>query len=117
MWHDARYMNPCGVEMDERVVTSDGKASLSIVTARREDGTAFLHAHQQWFSGQTGLGDPGHYAENSLQATRSLARRLQGFKSLGHTRRFLAAYGPIASHFRPRRHRLSAPEHHQKMAQ
>jgi hypothetical protein len=63
MWHDARYMNPCGVEMDGRVVTSDGKASLSIVTVRREDGTAFLHAHQQWFPGQTGLGDPGHYDE------------------------------------------------------
>jgi putative transposase len=56
-------------------------------------------------------------AENSHQPTRQRARRMQGFKSLGHTRRFVAAYGPIASHFRPRRHRLSAPEYHQKMAQ
>ncbi len=30
------------------------------------------------------------------------------FKSPGHAQRFLAAYGPIAAHFRPRRHRLAA---------
>ncbi len=30
------------------------------------------------------------------------------FKSPGHAQRFLAAYGPIAAHFRPRRHRLPA---------
>jgi hypothetical protein len=34
---------------------------------------------------------------------------MQGFKSAGHAQRFLAAYGPIAQHFRPRRHRFSAP--------
>jgi putative transposase len=30
--------------------------------------------------------------------------------------RFLAAFGAISSHFRPRRHRLSAPEYRQVMA-
>jgi putative transposase len=56
-------------------------------------------------------------AENSHQPTRQRERRMQGFKSPGHAQRFLAAYGPIASHFRPRRHRLSAPAYHQEMRQ
>jgi putative transposase len=56
-------------------------------------------------------------AENSHQPTRQRERRMQGFKSPGHAQRFLSAYGPIASHFRPRRHRLPAPEYRQQMAQ
>jgi len=47
-------------------------------------------------------------AENSHQPTRERERRLRRFKDPGHAQRFLAAYGPIASHFRPRRHRLTA---------
>jgi putative transposase len=54
-------------------------------------------------------------AENSHQPTRQRERRRQGFKSPGHAQRFLAAYGPIAQHFRPRRHRVSAPEYRQEM--
>jgi putative transposase len=54
-------------------------------------------------------------AENSHQPTRQRERRMQGFKSTGHAQRFLAAYGPIAQHFRPRRHRYSAPEYRQVM--
>jgi putative transposase len=56
-------------------------------------------------------------AENSHQPTRQRERRRQGFKSPGHAQRFLAAYGLIAQHFRPRRHRLSALEYRQEMAQ
>jgi putative transposase len=56
-------------------------------------------------------------AENSHQPTRQRERRLQGFKSPAHARRFLSAYGPIVQHFRPRRHRLSAPEYRQEMSQ
>jgi putative transposase len=56
-------------------------------------------------------------AENSHQPTRQRERRMQGFKSPGHAQRFLSAYGPIAQHFRPRRHRLSALEYRQEMAQ
>jgi putative transposase len=52
-------------------------------------------------------------AENFHQPTRQRERRMQGFKSAGHAQRFLAAYGPIAQHFRPCRHRLSAPEYRQ----
>jgi putative transposase len=56
-------------------------------------------------------------AENSHQPTRQRERRLQGFKSPGHAQRFLAAYGPITQHFRPRRHRLSAYDYRREMAQ
>jgi putative transposase len=47
-------------------------------------------------------------AEHSHQPTRERERRMRRFKSPGHAQRFLAAYGPIASHFRPRRHHLAA---------
>jgi putative transposase len=56
-------------------------------------------------------------AENSHQPTRQRERRMQGFKSPGHAQRFLAAYGPIDSHFRPRRHLLPAPVYRQEMRQ
>ena len=56
-------------------------------------------------------------AENSHQPTRERERRMRRFKSPGHAQRFLAAYGPIASHFRPRRHRLSAAVYRQTRAE
>jgi putative transposase len=56
-------------------------------------------------------------AENSHQPTRQRERRMGRFKSPGHAQRFLAAYGPIAQHFRPRRHLLPAPIYRQVMRQ
>jgi putative transposase len=56
-------------------------------------------------------------AENSHQPTRQREWRMQGFKSPGHAQRFLSAYGPIAQHFRPRRHVLSASAYRHEMAQ
>jgi putative transposase len=56
-------------------------------------------------------------AENSHQPTHQRERRMQGFKSAGHAQRFLSASGPITRHFRPRRHRFSAPEYRQEMRQ
>jgi putative transposase len=58
-----------------------------------------------------------HRAENSHQPTRQRERRMQGVTSPGHAQRFLSAYGPIAQHFRPRRHRLSAQAYRQEMVQ
>jgi putative transposase len=55
-------------------------------------------------------------AENSHQPARQRERRMQGFKSPGHAQRFLAAYGLIAQHFRPRRHLFTAPKYRQEMA-
>src|ERR671924_2191821 len=54
-------------------------------------------------------------AENSHQPTRQRERRMQRFKSPGHAQRFLSTYGPLAQHFRPRRHRFSAPAYRQEM--
>ncbi len=56
-------------------------------------------------------------AENSHQPTRERERRMRRFKSPGHAQRFLAAYGPIAAHFRPRRHRLPAAHYRQQRQQ
>jgi putative transposase len=54
-------------------------------------------------------------AENSHQPTRQREQRMQGFKSPGQAQRFLSTYGPIAQHFRPRRHRFSASAYRQEM--
>ncbi|HEX9801946.1 MAG TPA: IS6 family transposase [Gammaproteobacteria bacterium] len=54
-------------------------------------------------------------AENLHQPTRQRERRMQRFKSPGQAQRFLAVYGPIAQHVRPRRHRFCAPEYCQEM--
>jgi putative transposase len=56
-------------------------------------------------------------AENSHQSTRQHERRMGRFKSSGHAQGFLAAYGPIAQHFRPRRHCLPARVYRQEMTQ
>ncbi len=56
-------------------------------------------------------------AENSHQPTRERERRMRRFKSPGHAQRFLAAYGPIAGHFRPRRHRLTAAAYRETRAE
>jgi putative transposase len=54
-------------------------------------------------------------AENSHQPTRQRERHMQRFKSPRRAQRFLSAYGPIASHFHPRRHLLPAREYRQVM--
>jgi transposase-like protein len=54
-------------------------------------------------------------AENSHQPTRQCEQRMQVFKSPGHAQRFLSAYGPIAQHFRLRRHLSYAPEYREEM--
>jgi putative transposase len=56
-------------------------------------------------------------AEHSHQPTRQRERRMQRFKSAGHAQRFLAVYGLIVQHFRPRRHLLPAPVYRQQMRQ
>jgi putative transposase len=47
-------------------------------------------------------------AENSHQPTRERERRMRRFKSARHAQRFVEVHGIIGSHFRPRRHLLSA---------
>jgi len=51
-------------------------------------------------------------AENSHQPTRERERRMRRLKSASHAQRFVEVHGIIASHFRPRRHLLSAADYH-----
>ncbi len=80
-----------------RVVITDKLASYG--AARREVLPSVEHRQHKRLNNR---------AENSHQPTRERERRMRRFKSPGHAQRFLAAYGPIAGHFRPRRHRLTA---------
>jgi putative transposase len=59
--------------------------------------------------------DFNNRAENSHQPTRQRERRMQRFNLQGQAQCFLAAYGPITSHFRPRRHLLPARAYRQEM--
>jgi putative transposase len=95
-----------GLTCAPRVIITDKLASYG--TAKRELLPSVEHRQQRYLNNR---------AENSHQLTHQRERRLQGFKSPGHTQRFLAAYGPIAQHFRPRRHRLSARAYREEMRQ
>jgi putative transposase len=53
--------------------------------------------------------------EYSHRPTRRRERVLQRFKSPDHAQQFLAPFGPIADHFRLRRHLLPAPHYRQTM--
>ena len=55
-------------------------------------------------------------AENSHQPTRQRERAMKRFTSPGHAQRFVSAFSSISPHFRPRRHRLTAPEWRTEMA-
>ncbi|MGY3206224.1 hypothetical protein ACVW19_006739 [Streptomyces sp. TE5632] len=55
-------------------------------------------------------------AEKGHQPTRQRERAMEGFRSVGGAQRFLAAFGGISPHFRPRRHLLTAPEYRTEMA-
>jgi putative transposase len=89
-----------------RVIVTDQLKSYG--AAQREVLPSVEHRQHRYLNNR---------AENSHQPTRQRERRMQRFKSPGQAQRFLAAYGPIASHFRPRRHRFSAPAYRQEMTQ
>ena len=86
-----------GLAYVPRVIISDKLASYG--AAKRDVLPSVEHRRHKGLNNR---------AENSHQPTRERERRMRRFKSPGHAQRFLAAYGPIASHFRPRRHRLTA---------
>src|SRR6516165_2954531 len=87
-----------GCQYVPRVIITDKLKSYG--AAKREILPGVEHRQHRYLNNR---------AENSHQPTRQRERRMQGLKSAGHAQRFLAAYGPIAQHFRPRRHRFSAP--------
>jgi putative transposase len=93
-----------GCQYAPRVIITDKLKSYG--AAKRESLPGVEHRQHRYLNNR---------AENSHQPTRQRERRMQGFKSAGHAQRFLSAYGPIAQHFRPRRHRFSAPVYRQEM--
>ncbi|WP_438363988.1 DDE-type integrase/transposase/recombinase [Streptomyces viridosporus] len=54
-------------------------------------------------------------AGNSHQPTRQRGRAMKGFRSVGAAQRFLAVFGGISPHFRPRRHLMTASNYHAEM--
>jgi len=93
-----------GSQYVPRVIITDQLASYG--AAKREILPGVEHRQHRYLNNR---------AENSHQPTCQRERRMQGFKSPGQAQRFLAAYGPIAQHFRPRRHRFSASNYRQEM--
>jgi len=85
-----------GLACIPRVVITDKLASYG--AARRAVLRSVEHRRHQGRNNR---------AENAHQPTRERERRMRRFTSPGHAQSFLAAYGPIVGHCRPRRHRLS----------
>ncbi|MEU8653605.1 IS6 family transposase [Streptomyces sp. NPDC048737] len=54
-------------------------------------------------------------AENSHQPTRQRERAMKGFRSVGGAQRFLSAFSGTSTHFRPRRHLMTAAAHRAEM--
>jgi putative transposase len=95
-----------GLRYVPRVIITDKLKSYG--AAKREILPGVEHRQSRYLNNR---------CENSHRPTRQREYRMQGFKSAGHAQRFLSAYGPIAQHFRPRRHLLSALEYRQEMRQ
>jgi putative transposase len=93
-----------GCQYVPRVIVTDKLKSYS--AAKREMLPGMEHRQHRYLNNR---------AEHSHRPTRQRERRTQGFKSPGHAQRFLSAYGPMAQHFHPRRHRVSASNYRQEM--
>lgn len=91
-----------GLASVSRVLITDKSASYG--TTKREVLPRVAHRQHQRLNNR---------AENSHRPTRQRQRRKGRFTSPGSAQRFLATYGSIANHFRPRRHRLSADGYRQ----
>jgi hypothetical protein len=95
-----------------------GQASGEDILPQPLDGVAVWVAGDHFGSTQAPWGGPARAAarcrtsatpaENSHRPTRQRERRMRRFKSAGHARRFLAAYGAIAPRLRPWRHAFPA---------
>jgi len=86
-----------GLQYVPRVVITDTLARDD--AAKRDVMPGVAHRRHQGLNNRAG---------HAHQPTRERERRMRRCKSPGHAQRLLAADGPIAGHFRPRRHRLTA---------
>ncbi len=93
---------PKGLAYVPRVVSTDTLASDG--AALREILPSVEHRRHK---------GPNNRAENAHHPMRERERQMRRFKSPGHAQRFLAAYGLIIGHCRPRRHRLTATAYRQ----
>jgi putative transposase len=95
-----------GLSYVPRAIITDKLASYG--AAKRELLPSVEHRQHRYLNNR---------AENSHQPTRQRERTMRRFKSAGHAQCFLATHGPIASHFRPRRHRLLICDYRREMTQ
>jgi putative transposase len=93
-----------GLQYVPRVIITDKLKSYG--AAKREIVPGVEHRQSRYLNNR---------CEFSHRPTRQRERRMQGCKSPGHAQRFLSAYGPLAQHFRPRRHLLAAAEYREEM--
>jgi len=93
-----------GLQYVPRVIITDKLKSYSAAKAEVMPGVE----HRQ----HKGLNNRG---ENSHQPTRVREKVMRRFKSAGHTQRFLSAFSIISSHFKPRRHLLTAERYREEM--
>ncbi len=89
-----------GLQYTPRVIITDKLKSYG--AAKREMLPGVEHRQHKRLNNR---------AENSHQPTRLREKKMRKFKSAKQAQRFLSAFGPIAGHFQPRRHRLCAREY------
>ena len=100
-----------GLQYAPRVIVTDKLTSYSV--AHREMLASVEHSRTNYLNKTNYL---NNRAENFHQPTRGRERAMKRFTSPGHAQSFLSAFSGISPHFRPRRHRLSASEWRNEMA-
>jgi hypothetical protein len=121
--HAVREMRRARVALALRVTTGELTEIERFMVSSERGGWKSAHRGNSLAAYSTactvlqtsGGSDPFAEFNNSHQPTRQRERRMQRFKSPGHAQRFLSASGPIAQHFRPRRHRFAAPVYRQEL--
>ena len=93
-----------GLQYVPRVIITDKLGSYS--AAKSEIIPSVKHRRHKGLNNR---------AENSHQPTRVREKIMRRFKSAGQAQRFLSAFGVISSHFRPRRHLLTAQNYRTEM--
>jgi putative transposase len=87
-----------------RVLITDKLASYGVAHRRLMRGVE--HRRSKYLNNRAG---------NSHQPTRQRERAMTRFHSPGGAQRLLSAFSGISSHFRPRRHRLTAAQYRHEM--
>jgi putative transposase len=95
-----------------RVLDGEGCGPRVVVTDKLASSPPALkrvlpHAEHRRHKGRN------NRAEHSHRPVRKRERVLQRCKSVAHAQHFLEPFSAVCNHFRPRRHRLSAPDYRQ----